>query len=240
VSGFVSIAIFLAVTALAQQEAPPPLAGAFQSGVVKDSVMFSFERPGLPVPKFSLTLWESGEGHYGGEEVPSGARSFDPPPPAQPFAMAIFNVSPATAAKVFALARELKRFNFQCASKARNVADTGKKTLTYNGLDATTSCTYNYSENKNVETLTELFFGLAETLDEGRKLDFLHRYDRLGLDAALEFLAQEVSAGRALDIGIIAPSLRSLAADPNVMERVRNRAATLLGSIPGGPPQAAP
>jgi hypothetical protein len=154
--------------------------------------------------------------------------------------MAIFNVSPATAAKVFALARELKRFNFQCASKARNVADTGKKTLTYNGLDATTSCTYNYSENKNVETLTELFFGLAETLDEGRKLDFLHRYDRLGLDAALEFLAQEVSAGRALDIGIIAPSLRSLAADPNVMERVRNRAATLLGSIPGGPPQAAP
>ena len=47
------------------------------------------------------------------------------------------------------------------------------------------SCVYNYSDNKNVALLTDTFLGIAFTLDEGRKLDFLHRYDRLGLDAEM-------------------------------------------------------
>jgi hypothetical protein len=154
--------------------------------------------------------------------------------------MTIFNVSPSTARKVFTLARDLKQFNFPCASKAKNVADTGKKTLTYNGVNATTSCTYNYSENKNVQALTELFQGLAETMDEGRKLDYLHRYDRLGLDAEITYLAQEVTAGRALEVGTIAESLRSIAADAEVIQRVRTRANSLLAQLPDGSAQAMP
>jgi hypothetical protein len=63
-------------------------------------------------------------------------------------------------------------------------------------------------------------------------LDRLHRYDRLGLDAAMTFLAQEVSAGHALEVGTIAASLRSITADPDVMERVRTRAGALLAQIP--------
>jgi hypothetical protein len=216
----------------AQQKPPSPGIRVYQSGAVKDSVMFSFERSGLPVPKYSLALWEFGEGHYGGEEVPPGARSFDPPPAVQPFNITIFYIAPATAAKVFALAHELKRFNFQCDSKAKNVADTGKKTLTYNGLDATTSCTYNYTENKDVETLTGIFQGIAETLDEGRKLDYLHRYDRLGLDAELESFSREVAEGHAIELQAIAPTLRSLAGDPGVMQRVRTRASALLTLVP--------
>jgi hypothetical protein len=202
--------------------------------------MFSFERPGSPVPKFALALWETGEGHYGGEEVPAGSRSFDPPPPAQPFGMTIFTVSPATAEKVFRLARDLKRFNFPCASKAKNIADTGKKTLTFNGVNATTSCTYNYSENKDVQALTDIFQGIAETMNEGRKLDYLHRYDRLGLDAEMIYLAQEVAAGRALEVGTITESLRSIAADAEVIQRVRTRANTLLALVPAGSTVGAP
>jgi hypothetical protein len=224
----------------AQQEGALPVAELVRGDAARDSVMFSFERPGLPVPKFLLALWETGEGHYGGEEVPTGARSSDPPPAPQPFGMTIFNVSPSTARKVFTLARDLKQFNFPCASKAKNVADTGKKTLTYSGVNATTSCTYNYSENKNVQALTELFQGLAETMDEGRKLDYLHRYDRLGLDAEITYLAQEVTAGRALEVGTIAESLRSIAADAEVIQRVRTRANSLLAQLPDGSAQAMP
>ena len=94
------------------------------------------------------------------------------------------------------------------------------------------SCTYNYSESKNVTLLTEMFQGIAETMDEGRRLDQLHRYDRLGLDAAMATLAEQVAAGRALELSTIQATLRSIAGDSEVMERVRSRANTLLGMVP--------
>ena len=113
----------------------------------------------------------------------------------------------------------------------KNIADTGTKTLTYTGADATGSCTYNYTENKDVQALTDIFQALAETMDIGRQLDHLHRYDRLGLDEAMTSLAQEVASGRALEVGTIAPSLNSIAADGQVMERVRTKAKTLLAQV---------
>jgi hypothetical protein len=142
------------------------------------------------------------------------------------------SITPATADKIFALGRKLDHFNITCASKAKNIADTGTKTLSYSAPDGTGSCTYNYSENKEVEELTGMFQGMAETMDEGRILDHLHRFDRLGLDDAMTFLAQEVSAGRALEVGTITASLRSIADDADVMQRVRARARTLLALVP--------
>jgi hypothetical protein len=74
--------------------------------------------------------------------------------------------------------------------------------------------------------------GIAETMDEGRELDRLHRYDRLGLDDAMAALSAEVSAGRALGLETIAGTLRALADDAEVMQRVRARASALLRLIP--------
>jgi hypothetical protein len=122
-----------------------------------------------------------------------------------------------------------------CASKAKNVADSGTKTFTYIASGTTTSCTYNYTEVKDLDALTEIFQGMAETMDLGRRLDFLHRFDRLGLDDAIAFLAEEISSGRAIEVGIIEPSLRSIASDAQVMQRVRTKAAALLALIPEAP-----
>jgi hypothetical protein len=77
-----------------------------------------------------------------------------------------------------------------------------------------------------------LLRGIAETMDEGRELDRLHRYDRLGLDDAMASLTEEVSNGSAREVGTIAPSLRAIAADAEVLQRVRARAAALLNLIP--------
>jgi hypothetical protein len=138
-------------------------------------------------------------------------------------------LSAATTAKVFKLARSLNRFDIACASKAKNIADTGKKTLSYVGPDGRgTSCIYNYSEEKNVTVLTDMFLAIAFTLDEGRKLEFLHRYDRLGLDAEMITLAHEVDEGRAMELGTIAPTLDVIASDTALIQRVRLRAAKLL------------
>ena len=211
--------------------APAPAAGPH--------VSFAFERKGLPVPKYKLTVYANGTGAYQGEEVVDAvggyAATADRPP--QPFTNPVL-ISQTTAARIFKLSQQLNHFNKTCASKAKNIADTGIKTLNYEGPDGSGSCTYNYADIKDVQALTEIFQGIAETMDQGRRLDHLHRYDRLGLDAAITFLAQEVTDGHALEVGTIAPSLRSIASDSDVMERVRSRASKLLTLVPtDGPTQ---
>jgi len=115
-----------------------------------------------------------------------------------------------------------------CASKLKNIADTGTKTLAYRDAGTEGSCTYNYSENKAVVQLTSIFQGIEQTLEEGRALDFKHRFDRLGLDAEISSLVSAVEQGSALELGNIAPTLQSIAGDTELMQRVRLRAAKLL------------
>lgn len=189
----------------------------------KADVRFDFERPALQIPKFTLDVNEAGAGTYTAEDASTQ-------PPQQIHRE--FLLTAATTRKIFALARAAHLSPQICASKARNVADTGKKQLTFSASGAVYSCTYNYSESKDVQALTDIFQGISETIDLGRRLDFLHRFDRLGLNDAIAFLNQEVSAGQALELGTIAPTLRSLASDAEVMQRVRSRAAALLALIP--------
>lgn len=198
---------------------------------VPAAVSFAFERPGLVVPKFTMRVGEDGAGSYQGEQAPPVSPYPGVSSPAQPIDRG-FTVSSATSRRIFALTRDLHNFTIVCASKARNIADTGKKTLVYKGPDGESSCSYNYSENKTVQELTGIFMGIAATMDEGRELDQLHRYDRLGLDAALTYLAQQVSAGHALELGTIEATLRSIAADADVMQRARTRANALLAQVP--------
>ncbi|MBB5058917.1 hypothetical protein HDF16_003640 [Granulicella aggregans] len=205
-----------------------PFAGLSQTQPTASEVSFHFEHPGLPVPMFTLTVDETGTARYEAEEAATsrGAPDADPPP-TQHISRTV-TLSKAATEKIFANARALDRFNTACASKAKNIADTGSKTLHYSGYGGDGSCTYNFSENKRVVVLTELFTGIARTLDVGRRLDFQHRFDRLGLDATIASLAEEVDAGRAVEVSVITPTLRSLADDGDLLQRVRQRAARLL------------
>jgi hypothetical protein len=191
-------------------------------------VSFEFERPGLAVPHFTLLLREDGTGVYNAEqaEMPPTGTSMRGQA-AQRIDRTVV-LSPATVAKVFRAARELNYFNVACASKAKNIANTGKKTLSYSGADGHGSCVYNYSENKNVEMVGDTFIGIASTLDEGRSLEFLHRYDRLGLDAEMTGFATQIEDGRALEVGTISQTLAAIADDMAVMQRVRLKAAKIL------------
>lgn len=220
------LSAFSAVT-LAQTTDSPAAAPARKQA----EVSFHFERSGLPVPKFTLTLKEDGTGRYEADqaEMPATANSMRGQA-AQHIDRTIF-ISSATTAKIFKDARSLKDFNVECASNAKNIADTGKKTLTYTGADASGSCTYNYSENKTVQALTDIFEAIAFTMDEGRRFEFLHRYDRLGLDAEMITFSQEVDAGRALELGTIAPVLASLVDDGAVIQRVRLKAKKMLEQV---------
>lgn len=197
---------------------------------VQPVISFQFERAGLPVPKFTIKVAENGAGTYQADVVP-GVGSYDGAPmpvQATQHVSRDITLTAATVGEIFKDARALNHFNIECDSKAKNIANTGAKTLSYSGADGKGACTYNYSENKSVEALTNTFLSVAYTIDEGRRLAFLHRFDRLGLDAEMNGLVGEAKEGHAVEIGTIAPVLTSIAKDDQVMERVRLAAAKLL------------
>ena len=217
------LVLLLASAAPAQPPAPATLT-------------FHFQRPGLPVPEYTLTVHEDGTATYDA--------IYSPPPPdphagysaaaAQTAAPAqvtlLITLSPQTTARLFERVRATGLLRMACESKAKNIADTGAKALTYTGPDGSGHCTYNYTENKSIAGITETFQGIAQTLDQGRSIDLKHRYDRLGLDHELSILADAVHDGRAIEVAAIAPVLQSLCDDTQVMERVRKRAAGLLST----------
>jgi hypothetical protein len=211
----------------AQTSEPPTAASA----KAQAEVSFQFDRTGLPVPRFTLRLKEDGTGRYEADQAEIAATATSMRGQAAQHIDRPINLSKGTVAKIFKAARTLNYFNIECASKLKNIADTGKKTLSYTGPDGSGSCTYNYSENKTVGTQTDTFLAIAYTIDEGRRLEFLHRYDRLGLDAEMISLAQEVEAGRALELGTISPALAAIADDTAVIQRVRLKAQKMLEQV---------
>lgn len=209
-----------------------PAASTVDTPAAKQAeVSFQFDRAGMAVPRFTLRLRENGTGSYLADQAEIAATANSMRGQAAQHIEHPINVSRETVAKIFKAARAANYFNTECASKAKNIADTGKKTLSYAGPDGSGSCLYNYSESKPVDTLTNTFLAIAYTIEEGRRLDFLHRYDRLGLDAEMISFAGEVEAGRALELGTISPTLALIADDTAVIQRVRLRAQKMLEQV---------
>jgi hypothetical protein len=225
IAGFAVACVAARANGLQMAAAP---VSSTQIAVKGSAVTFQFDRTGLPVPRFTLLIREDGSGTYHAEETER--RSAD---------SALQQVSlkqvdrelmltPELTAKIFTTARTLKYFNIFCGTKAKNIADTGKKTLSYAGPDGAGTCTYNYSDEKSVSALTDMFYAIAYTMDVGRRLDFERRFDRLGLDAELIALEKSAQEKNALELGNIAPTLRKIAGDEELMQRVRVRATKLL------------
>lgn len=220
------IGVALAISsglALAAQSAGTEAAPAKQA-----EVSFQFERAGLPVPRFTLRVNEDGTGSYQADEAESPADKGTVQYASPKHIDRSLKLTEPMVAKIFKAARDLGHFDMTCETKSKNIANTGKKILSYAGPDGAGSCTYNYSDNKEVSELTDTFLSIALTLDEGRRLEFLHRYDRLGLDEEMNELVQAVKAGHALELETIAPELTAIASDGAVMQRVRSQAAKLL------------
>lgn len=193
----------------------------------RTEMSFDFVWPAQVVPQYRITVADDGSGTYLAHGAPGTAA-----PGSQPI-----TVSGASRSRIFA-AGEVLTGSQRCESKIKNLAQTGQKTLSMRSGIKVAECTFNYSEDKRVQEAVTVFQAIALTMEEGPKLQRLHRFDRLGLDAELAVLEKSVGEGRALEIENIAPVLRSLAEDVAVMQRVRLRASKLLeGADAGSKPQ---
>ena len=70
--------------------------------------------------------------------------------------------------------------------------------------------------------------GISTTIEHGRKLQFLHRFDKLGLEDELKGMENAVENHNLAELQIIAPTLKSIADDTTVLNIARQRAKRLL------------
>lgn len=185
----------------------------------------------MSVPEFNFVLDEDGSGIYSAKVMQLSQSRFSAlnGQPGQTTAFSTrFTLPPQKTAKIFDAVRDAGYLAKDCASKAKNIADTGAKTLTYDGPSGTGRCVYNYTTEKYVVALTTIFEGMSLTFESGRRLAHDQRYDRLGLDQEMNALVEALKDGRADAPELIAPELRSLVEDEQVMQRVRRNATILL------------
>ena len=116
----------------------------------------------------------------------------------------------------------------KCETKAKNIAQTGEKTIRFEEAGKVAECTFNYSDDQGLTGALAAFQAVAETMQFGERLQHDQRYDRLGLDAEIDSLLEAKQGGRAIEIENIAPVLQALVEDDHVIDRVRRKAARLL------------
>jgi hypothetical protein len=219
---FVFSILLFVLPVLAQQQAAP---------AVQPSVTFNFDwSQGIPWQTYSITVQADGNTHFQGTPAPEGAVG-DTDLFQQEFTM-----SEANRVKIFGLAKKLNYFHGNFDSHLKKIAQTGSKTLQYKSATAYGTTTYNWSENADVQELTRLFGAIANTLDCGRKLTFQYRFDKLGMDTRLKELEDLRASHYAEELSAIAPILRKIADDPNMMHISRQTAEQLLRTL-GGPGQ---
>jgi len=187
------------------------------------TVTFTLVFPNASPSKYSIEVTADGRATYQSDPASEASTG-------EPY-MYRFSMASEDRNKIFNAVKQLKYFNQDFEFRKGKVAFTGNKTLAYKDGDRNFQSTYNWSNNTTVQQLTDLFEGLAETMEFGRRLDYYHTHDKLGLDAELKRLQEMDKDHQLAEIQAIAPILKSIAADQNVLNISRRRAEAILSSV---------
>lgn len=183
-----------------------------------------YTNPGLAPSHWTIVLHPDGSGRfssYGGSMGADGSDLKAPPVNRD------IQVSKEFAARVFQTAYKHNLFNTECESHLK-VAFQGTKVFRYTGPKGSGTCTFNYSKNKEIESLGNSLMAVEQTVMEGARLELLLKHDPLGLDREMRYLVQAAKDGRAQQLCVIKGILTQLAGDPEVLDRVRQWADELL------------
>lgn len=139
-----------------------------------------------------------------------------------------FTVSDSTRAQIFDLASQSRYFSGKIDSGRRKLAFTGAKKLAYKDGQRVSEAAYNYSSLPAVQQLTTLFQSMSATLEFGRRLAYLHRYQKLALDDELKRMEDAARTGSILELQAVKPVLQEIYGDSSVMNVVRARAQRIM------------
>ena len=189
------------------------------------TIAFSFELTGADPEHYDIAVEESGRAAYRS----IGHATADSPgsAPGTPY-MVKFTMSPGTSREIFELAARAKYFAKPLDYTKGNVANMGAKTLTYSNQKIFYQKNYNYSVMPPVQQLTEIFQDIANAMEGGRRLEFLYRYEKLGVNEELKNLEGEAKNNQLREVQAITPILQKIVADESVLNIARQRARRLL------------
>lgn len=214
---FALAAFLFSLSAPAQQASTQAASEADQA-----SVEFTFKwNQGIPWQSYSIQVQADGKTHFDGTPNPMQGGDIDP-------VQQDFIMSEVNRQKAFDLAKKLNYFRGDFDSHLKHIAQTGAKILLYKSAQVQGSSAYNYSQNADVQQLTQLFQGLAATLDFGRKLGWNYRFDKLGMNQTLRDLEELQASHLVEEVSAIEPILRKIANDPSLMNISRRSAQRLL------------
>ncbi len=139
-----------------------------------------------------------------------------------------FEVSPETREKIFAWAKQAHYFAGNVDSGNRKLAFTGTKVVIYHDGQHDNTARYDYSNLAPVRELTDLFQGMAATLEYGRRLAYYHRYQKLALDEELKRMEAQAKNNELSEIQSVTPILQEIVDDNSVMNITRARAREMM------------
>jgi hypothetical protein len=183
------------------------------------------------IPTVTFTRnWDAAQPSFFKVEVESSGRASytsQQAGPQEPY-MQKFTLTDPTRQRIFDLAEKTNYFNGNFDFTQHKIAFTGQKTLIYHDAAHSGQTTYNWSRNQDIEQLTDIFVAIANTVEAGRKLDYLIHYDKLGLDQQLEAMEREADSKQMIELRLIAPELQEIAQNPVYMHIAQERARHLL------------
>ncbi|MGC1374448.1 MAG: hypothetical protein WA824_20090 [Candidatus Sulfotelmatobacter sp.] len=137
-------------------------------------------------------------------------------------------MSPETREKIFAWAKQAHYFAGNVDSGNRKLAFTGTKVVIYHDGQHDNTARYDYSNLAPVRELTDLFQGMAATLEYGRRLAYYHRYQKLALDEELKRMEAQAKNNELSEIQSVTPILQEIVDDNSVMNITRARAREMM------------
>jgi hypothetical protein len=183
----------------------------------KAHIDFTFENPNVEPTHYTLTVDRDGGAEYNSGRPEDSANS----------APEKFKLSAATRDRIFELAKSVNYFDGDWDFKKHRVAFSGTRTFTYAEAETRHSTKFNWTENPTLSELSGIFEGISATLESETKLNYLRRYDKLGLNAQLARMEQMAKSGWLKELQLLSQVLNQVANDPSVMNIARERAQKL-------------
>jgi hypothetical protein len=193
------------------------------------AVTFSLDFPGSDPEHYTISVTADGHAHY------ECSARVSPESDERDTYQSDFAFSDATRARIFNLAAQAHYFSGKIDSGNHKLAFTGAKKLVYTDGRQTNTAEYNFSPLPPVQQLTNLFQGVAATLEFGRRLTYFHRYQKLALDDELKKMEDLSRRGELGELQAVKPILQGIYDDTSVINVVRARAERILETAKTSP-----
>ena len=150
-------------------------------------------------------------------------RKCDDPPSLRPF-----KLSAATTQKIFDLAAEMRNFNSIDLESHRKVANLGLKTFTYENGPERNQVQFNYTLRPEAQELVDLCEKISSVQQHVVALEYLMRYDHLGLPKELQQIQIDLENKALADPEVMSPTLERIARNPKLLHLAQSRAEDIL------------